>query len=126
MRVKRLPDDIHEKGWGAENWLHNSEDLCVKLLVFNPGARFSLHFHRNKEEVFYVLEGRLELEYRDMSDGSTHKEVLVPGDAILIPRLVAHRLTVLSTTNAMILEASTHHEDSDSYRVEPGDSQKKS
>lgn len=123
-RAKRLGNEFHEKGWGRENWLHNSDVLCVKVLEFNPGSRFSMHLHRDKEEVFYVLEGRLELEYRDMANGSQTFEILNPGDAVLIPTMVAHRIRVISEGPAKILEASTHHEDSDSYRVEPGDSQK--
>ncbi|MCK5610080.1 cupin domain-containing protein [Candidatus Pacearchaeota archaeon] len=123
--IKLLGGQIHDKGWGQELWLHNSENLCVKILDLDAGCRFSLHLHRNKEEVFYVLKGRLELESRDMATGAAQFDFLGPGDAILIPRMVAHRLTVVGDEGASILESSTHHEDKDSYRVEPGDSQKK-
>ncbi len=122
MRAEYLTGELHSKDWGSENWLHNSPDLCVKILSFNEGARFSLHFHREKEEVFYILSGTVELERRDTETGEQFIDSFGPGEAILIPRLVPHRITAV--TRARILEASTHHEDSDSYRVEPGDSQK--
>ena len=34
-----------EKGWGHENIFATNDKYCGKLLVFNEGSRFSMHFH---------------------------------------------------------------------------------
>ncbi len=66
--------------------------------------------------------GRLLLTYIDTSDASKHEVELRSGDIIEIPRLAPHQL--FAHENSTVIEFSTHHEDSDSYRVAPGDSQK--
>lgn len=113
--------DIHPKAWGGERWLCNNDEFCGKLLSFHAGAKFSLHFHKNKREVFWVLGGKLLLVTIDTDDGSRKETVLAAGDVVEIPRLLPHQIIALEESK--VVEFSTHHEDSDSYRVAPGDSQ---
>ena len=35
-----------EKGWGHELIWATNDKYCGKLLKFNKGAKFSMHFHR--------------------------------------------------------------------------------
>lgn len=81
-----------------------------------------MHFHRNKREVFHVLSGRLYLLWIQVETARTFVIDLKPGDTVEIPRLQPHQLEALD--DAQVIEFSTHHEDSDSYRVAPGDSQR--
>ena len=64
------------KEWGSELWLANNKehDYCGKILTINPGCSTSLHFHANKHETFYVIEGELELVTVD-----THLFGTLPG-----------------------------------------------
>ena len=39
-------------------WIHNSEEYCGKLLFFNQGKRCSWHYHKLKDEVFYLQSGK--------------------------------------------------------------------
>ena len=40
------------KGWGSE-FIWESNDLyCGKFLNFKEGARFSMHFHKEKDETW--------------------------------------------------------------------------
>ena len=55
--------EVHRKGWGEEIWITNNDKYCGKLLKFNAGAKFSLHYHLKKHEHFFVLKGRLLLNY---------------------------------------------------------------
>lgn len=110
------------KGWGSETLICNNPYFCGKILRFNKGNKFSSHFHVNKEEVFFVLNGSLNLTLIDTSNASKHTEVLKAGDIIEIPRHLPHQIEAIE--DCEIIEFSTHHEDADSYRVEPGDSQK--
>ena len=66
------------KGWGKEVWIANNAKYCGKLLVFNKGARFSLHYHRVKEESFYLLSGDMLFESVDLSNGEKKESTTRP------------------------------------------------
>lgn len=110
------------KGWGSEFWLVNNEDFCAKILRFNKGSKFSYHFHKEKREVFYVVKGYLKVIGINTENAEEYIMFLQKGEILDIPRGAIHRLEALEESE--IWEISTHHEDSDSYRVKPGDSQK--
>ncbi len=114
--------EVTEKGWGEERLIANHALYCGKLLCFKEGARFSSHFHRDKAESFYVLAGTVRFDWIDPQDATECSRSLAMGDVVDIPPLCIHRVTAL--TESVIIEVSNHHEDSDSYRVAPGDSQK--
>lgn len=122
MTPQILNPEFHPKKWGGELWICNNEEFCGKILQFNTGARFSMHFHHNKREVFYVLKGKVQLIVIDTDNANIVSTILSKGDVVEIPRLLPHQIIALDNTE--IIEFSTHHEESDSYRVMPGDSQK--
>lgn len=105
------------KRWGEELWIVNDKDnnYCGKILTIKPGLGTSLHFHSNKHETFYVLEGSLELTLVDTETTVESVVCLEEGDVHVLGRNIPHRLE--SGTGAKILEISTFHEDSDSYRI---------
>lgn len=117
----RIHKRIVPKKWGWETIIHNDEDYCGKLLNFNKGAKFSMHFHIKKKETWYVAAGEFELIYIDTRDASEHKRMLGVGEIVTIGRGDPHQLIAL--TAGQIFEVSTPHYDDDSYRVRKGDSQ---
>lgn len=110
------------KGWGREIIIDNNEEYCGKILEFKKGSKFSDHFHLNKRETFYVLSGKLGLWHYDLTNGQRHYVTLFPNDVIKINRGEPHQIEALE--DSKIIEISTTHEDSDSYRIGKGDSQK--
>ncbi|MBI2139400.1 cupin domain-containing protein [Candidatus Woesearchaeota archaeon] len=96
------------KVWGKETWLVN-RDYCGKILMLNKGFQCSMHYHRKKDETFYILRGKVLMEIGNA------KFIMAPGQSILIPPNAKHRFTGLEDSE--IIEFSTHHEDEDSYRV---------
>ena len=111
-----------EKGWGSELiWVKNDK-YCSKFLNFNTGARFSMHFHSQKEETWYVLSGRFEVETIDTKTAEVHKKILATGSVHHNPPLLPHRLICLEA--GTIIEVSTPDSVEDNYRVQKGDSQK--
>ena len=112
---------IIEKGWGKETILVNNEEYCGKILSFNKGTQFSMHMHVKKRETFYVVKGRLKVETILTEWAIKEAFEICAGQVINIPRLAFHQLTALEESE--IIEISTHHDDLDSYRVLPGDSQ---
>ncbi len=113
----------HPKGWGEEVWIINTDKYCGKLLKFAKGAMFSDHYHINKDETWYVLEGKLELRYYDLSNADRIVTELVPGSVVHIPPNTPHQL--VAHESAIVIEVSTPHDEADSYRIGKGDSQKK-
>lgn len=115
-------DSIVEKKWGREIILHNDENYCGKLLQFNKGAKFSMHFHLKKVETFYVNKGKLVLKYIDTRNATTYVKELNVGDVIEIEPSDPHQ--IFAEEDSEIIEISTQHFDDDSYRIDKGDNQK--
>lgn len=122
MELIKIKPEVHNKGWGTEIWLCNSEKCCGKLLVFKKDSQFSLHYHLKKHEWFYVLKGELDLRYKDLRNGKDRYLTISEGDVVEIPTGFPHQLRALE--DSTIIEISTEHFDEDSYRIEGGDSQK--
>ena len=110
------------KGWGQEIIIENNENYCGKVLIFDKGCKFSMHYHMKKDETWYVEDGEFEYRWIDTENALMHMEILKPGDVVRQRPGQPHQLE--SLTYGRIFEVSTHHEDSDSYRVLPGDSQR--
>ena len=93
-----------EKPWGYEVLYALTERYCGKLLFIRKGEQLSLQFHRRKDEVIYVHEGRIELEVGE--PGRTPDvEVVGPGRAFRFTPGTVHRWRALEDTT--VLEVST-------------------
>jgi quercetin dioxygenase-like cupin family protein len=111
---------IVEKGWGYEKWICNSELYCGKLLYFYKGKRCSYHYHKLKDEVFYIQSGKVTLKYSTEDNIDEAEEItLNPGDRFHIPIGLRHQMIALEDTE--LFEFSTQHFDSDSHRIIKGD-----
>lgn len=110
-----------EKGWGHEEIWASNDKYCGKIMHFNNGAKFSMHFHAQKDETWYVLEGIFQVETINTKDSFIKSQLLYAGDTWHNPPLVPHRLTAIKA--GRILEVSTPDSIEDNYRVMPGDSQ---
>jgi mannose-6-phosphate isomerase len=94
-----------EKPWGYELIWARSEHYAGKLLAVKAGHALSLQFHREKDESWYVLEGRAELEFAAPGEKATSTEVVTPGAAFRIRPGTVHRIRALEDT--VIAEVST-------------------
>ena len=121
-KLNKLTNEIFPKKWGYENIIVNNEEYCGKILHFNAGTKFSNHMHIKKRESFYLLSGKLVVTGINTEDASKYHITLNKGDILDVPRFCFHQIEALEDSD--LIEFSTHHEDSDSYRVEKGDSQK--
>ena len=113
----RIKPKVVDKEWGYEIWMANNEvnDYCGKILHIVQGHKFSMHFHRDKHETFYILKGKVLLKTIKTEDTEIEEVILEEGDAYEINRLVPHQVEALE--EADIIESSTFHRDEDSYRV---------
>lgn len=126
--------NVVAKGWGYELWIVNTDKYCGKQLTVLPGKWCSLHYHRKKDETFYVIDGELLLEYTDVVDTATIEKnpgmfsliknsiVLKRGDILRLKPNSPHRFTSnISNLPCTFIEFSTSHSDDDSYRIVKGD-----
>ena len=74
-----------------------------------------------KDETWWVEEGEFNYTFIDTENALPTTIKLLPGWVVRQYPGQPHQLEAL--TEGRIFEVSTHHEDSDSYRVLPGDSQ---
>lgn len=110
-----LLKDITCKVWGKEYLLVNTESYCAKILLLLPDHHGSLHSHNKKDETFIVLKGAVTIE--SFINGNYTIERYAVGDKLRIPPTCKHRFFACTNEPVYILEVSTHHEDSDTYRV---------
>ena len=105
-------NDIIEvaKTWGKEVWIVNNNKYCGKLLCIKKDALSSCHYHKEKQETFYALDGQVFLTIEDkdyMLNPFSRPKTILPNQKHLFRGI----------TDATILEISTHHDEKDVYRI---------
>jgi quercetin dioxygenase-like cupin family protein len=133
-----------ETGWGGKEPIINIEEYCAMIINFKKAMVSSVHYHHEKLETYYVLEGRIELriaedieEYKKQT--GTHvlpftKERINPpanyvehltgyvvekGHRFVVPPNTVHQVVALE--DSRVLEISTQHLESDMFRLVLGD-----
>jgi mannose-6-phosphate isomerase-like protein (cupin superfamily) len=119
--TKKTETESVPKGWGHEVIIVNNELYCGKILHFNTGGKFSMHFHLKKKESWYIASGRFLFRWINTANADVIEETLRVGDTITNEIGEPHQIICLEEGD--IFEVSTQHFDSDSYRVAKGDSQ---
>ena len=72
--------EIVEKKWGKEIIFSNNSLYCGKLLCFNKGSQFSMHFHIKKDETWYVNSGKIKVSWIDTVTAEVIEDTLEVGD----------------------------------------------
>jgi len=115
-----VPMKYVEKGWGWERWIVNCKEYCGKLLFFENEKRCSWHYHKLKDEVFYLQSGLMIVKYSEQDNiKEANQRVLNPGENFHVYRGLRHQMIALQDSE--LFEFSTQHFDSDSYRIIKGD-----
>ena len=117
-RIKR--PKVVEKGWGHELWIENKPQYCGKLLFIKKGKKCSWHYHKLKDEVFYLQSGKICLTFGETDNLEDATMVyLNPGESFHVPVGLRHQMYAYEDSE--LFEFSTEHFDSDSHRVIKGD-----
>ena len=112
------------KGWGYELIWATNDKYCGKIMFFEKAnAKFSMHFHREKDETWFVNSGQFKVRWIDTKTAVLYEKNLKEGDVWHNPPLQPHQLICLQEGSS-ITEVSTADSVEDNYRVAPGDSQK--
>ena len=115
---------VQEKGWGRELIFATNDKYCGKLMFFDKkGAKFSMHFHKEKDETWYVMNGSFTLHIMNTDNAELETHVLHKGDTWRNEPMLPHQLLAMED-NSIIVEVSTPDSVEDNYRIAKGDSQK--
>jgi mannose-6-phosphate isomerase-like protein (cupin superfamily) len=120
--------NVVTKGWGYELWIVNNNLYCGKQLTVLPQKQCSVHYHLEKDETFYVIDGELRLEvgkweaYTERLWYSNYETIILKqGESYHLSTKIPHRFTSNVTYPTTFIEFSTTHRDEDSYRIIKGD-----
>src|SRR3989344_2389480 len=108
--------DIRHKDY-AENLIETiaNREFTGKKIFFKTGNHHGLHFHCKKTETYFMHSGKLLLRLR-ADNAEDRYYVLEPGQTIRITPGLMHQASGLA--DPVIIESSTHDEDSESFIVE--------
>lgn len=119
---KFMTGEFVKKTWGHEIWFANVDEenvgYCGKKIFVVHGkwsSKGAYHYHKIKDETFYILDGYLHLDYVT-SDGEHTFKILGPGESFRIKPNIKHRFTSETEYGCLFIEVSTTHSDDDSYR----------
>ncbi len=78
-------------------------DFHVKLV--KTEGEFVWHHHDREDELFLVIDGALDMFYRD--DGAERIERFGPGEFLIVPHGVEHKPVAAPDTKVLLLEPKT-------------------
>jgi quercetin dioxygenase-like cupin family protein len=81
-----------------------------------------MHFHSEKDETWYVLNGKFIVRWIDTNNAEVYEKELNEGSVWHNPPLLPHQ--VICIEEGTLIEVSTPDSIEDNYRVGKGDSQK--
>ena len=106
---------VGPREWGEELLISKLDGhFTFKQLTLNEGSSGGLQFHRLKNEVVYVVSGKLLVKH-DRGDGELTESIFRSGDCVHFPPGSIHQ--ELALERCILLEVSTPHFN-DRVRVE--------
>ena len=122
--VEKIPHTKEVQG--AKRWeeekgefvqiAYQEEIHHVVLFEIRKGFSRGNHYHRKKEEIFYVFYGKLRALFMDMESLQKEERVLEKGERIRIKPLCGHFFYALD--DALLVEYSPQvYEDEDRYKI---------
>ncbi len=95
-------DDVTtvERPWGRFEQFVTNRRATVKVITVDPGQRLSLQRHHDRDELWQLIDGRLDVEV----DG--RRSTLMIGERLMVPRGATHRMGNPGEVPARMLEVA--------------------
>lgn len=106
--IRKEYKNREDKPWGYEKILINTEKYITKELFIKEGYKTSFHYHSQKDETMYIVNGSGYIEYENK------KEYFGKNDTMRIEPGESH--SIVAMENTVIHEVSTPHLD-DTVRI---------
>jgi len=104
-RIANIVNDQRPWGWFRRYTLN--EISTVKVIAVYPGQSLSEQRHRDREELWVVLDEGLEVQLGDVTTLAN------PGDEFFISQGETHRMSCVGTEPCRVLEVAFGHFDED-------------
>ena len=112
--MERLEGKV-DKGWGYEIIWATNDKYCGKILFFEKkGNKFSMHFHKDKDETWFINSGIFNLKWVDTNDGKMYQQELKEGSVFHVETLKPCSIECKSS-NGSITESNSGHAENDVY-----------
>ncbi len=86
------------KCWGKVAHLFHNENTAVSHLMVTAGWRCSQHWHKERDNLFAVLSGRVVIkEWRNGGTGVVVTTTLGPGGVLTVPSGTLHQFNVIES-----------------------------
>lgn len=113
------------KPWGNAHDVHATDGVLVRAITVEGGGFCSRHLHRDKDNLFHVLSGELEVVLYSATDGHpTSWTTLHAGEQLWVPAGVQHRFRAYADCIAVEVyrpaRAGAVLSDDDIVRLEQG------
>lgn len=95
-----------EKPWGYEK-IQVLNDIVLKELFMKAGFKCSLQYHEIKDEIVYVLSGKLKLFIATDIHTTLNEIILISGECVSIEHGMVHRMEAIE--DSVYIESSTNH-----------------
>jgi len=87
-----------EKCWGRVQHIFASIHTAVSHLEIKEGFQCSIHRHKERSNLFAVIEGKVMIESMGtLGDCVERRMILEPGDVAIVPDWIWHRFIVLES-----------------------------
>ena len=123
--IEKLP--ITKESPGAKRWEEERgefvqityQEAIHHLVAFEIRKGFSRgdHYHKKKEEIFYIFEGKIKASFIDMDTLQKEEKILEKGNKIRVNPCCGHIFFGLEDT--LVIEYSPQvYEKEDTYKIE--------
>ena len=101
--IERYEPKSHDRVWGVEMFIAETEDYLGKVLYMRAGTAGGLQLHRTKDETFHLFSGRA-LVQSDDGTGELISAFMEAGESYRVPPGAPHKVTAL--TDCVFFECS--------------------
>ena len=121
-KVPEIKEGLKAKRWREERGefvqiAYNEEMRHLAIFEIRKGFMRGSHYHERKEEIFYVVYGRMEAKFIDMDTHQRKESNLMRGDKIWIKPRCSHLFQALEDT--LVVEYSPQvYEIEDNHKIE--------
>lgn len=97
------------KPWGREEILEENQRYVVKRITILAKSKLSLHLHEKRHETIVAIAGFIKVEFFDHT--GQRERYLRPGDFMVIPPKMIHRLITLDEESVAISTSTSEKND---------------
>jgi len=79
--------------------LNRSENPELSIITLKNTKPTISHYHKNSQEIYWILEGSITLLLHDNSNNRTWKQILNEGDLFIVKNKIHHKINKSSGKN---------------------------